>query len=794
MDVNRPDEGLPSRTNSLLQFENLEKHYENIFKTARTDPSDGFENKAASRPCRFKSSSQPENLNNFRDIDDDNDSSSLSSSCSSSSSDIISSDEMLSSSYSSKYDSLGCKLSIRSFRSVDSLTSLHQKQQEKDLMQCELSQSLSENVSKLEEPAAEVPSTPRGIYKTMECLSEIPDRVYRNEAAVAKDETKEDGNKERRSAENLSEDSGFGDHITKGEAEGHREAPVGVAADVVDGHIESQCGQEATGNDEQGTEAKFNSCCWQSDPNLLDTTYVIETECRGDVSCDQKSEENAMASRLNVVSTPNLYNTDEEYHYKGGGGAEFGEGYNDSASLSRIYSLKRINFTSESQLSRSSSKGSNVQIMTSFVNLTANGGNKGVHFCPVVSEVNWRESSDSGTDSESSDDGRAGRYGTRSEPCISAIKEESYEREVSASPPIDELVERLLSQSVTSKCPDNVDKIRGQRATRPDLIGPPPAHHGEVGGGGGGDDDDGDDGFGTHVNDVAIKSSDEVAVSSSRRVALAMSSDAVAGDGKEKSKSSVGKLGGFFQRFSLKRLSGRKSKSKQQKAAPPVVVGCVPKSAAATGDGEAANSRIVPLSEDGADEVVSSKPPLPPFAPARRRASGDGADPAPPRSGSAATHSGSCAEPQYSQQRGGDPNTPTMLRKTACIDPNTGVGLLETDIDSNVTLSTSNVNSTSSPSYKKSRSLLNLDNGRMSTKQLTPVDRAKTSSPHHNCNDYRAKSMEFLLDKENQAAIKVRKNSNLYSLRKSKFAYVGVFLTILTPKCSPGLKKLKNLN
>ncbi|KAL6954173.1 hypothetical protein U1Q18_047331 [Sarracenia purpurea var. burkii] len=123
--------GFPSRTSSLLQFENLEKHCETIFSKARSkccEYGSSFENKNA-RTWKMKSSSQPENLHQFNDddIDDDNDSSSLSSPCSSSSSEMLSSDEMLSSSYSSKYSSLPRKSSLRSFRSVDSLTSLQQK-------------------------------------------------------------------------------------------------------------------------------------------------------------------------------------------------------------------------------------------------------------------------------------------------------------------------------------------------------------------------------------------------------------------------------------------------------------------------------------------------------------------------------------------------------------------------------------------------------------------------------------------------------------------------------------------
>lgn len=727
-DSNHQD-GFPSRTSSLLQFENLEKHCETIFKSRKCEYGSSFENKNA-RTWKLKSNSQPENLHNFGDIDDDNDSSSLSSPCSSSSSDMLSSDEALSSSYSSKYSSLPRKSSIRSCRSVDSLTSLQQKREkELDLLRSmDLSQSLTDDLGRMEEneDAAE---PARGIYKTMECLSEIPPQ---------KDETKESETKVRRSTENLSEDSGFGDHVVRENsgAKKHR-------FDETQNDAEASEEPEVAKSDE--SEAKYSQC-WQSDPNLLDTTYVIEDETS---ECDGKQSEDsspaAMTSRLSVASTPNLYNTDEEYHYKG---SEPGSSLcNDSTvSLSRIYSLKRINFGSESKLS-TSSKGSNIQITTSFINLTNpnSGSNKGVHFCPVVSEVSWQESS---TDENSCSDSEDDREEYSEEELkmngysrIEPVQEESEERD--ETPPMDELVEKLLSQSAASaKRESDKEKLRQAQRARLDFITSPPTKRGSV----------------AHVMHTVVNNpSNQVTASTSHHSATLVNAmdnaNGGVGSSKEKSKtSSVGKLGGFFQRFSLKRLSGRKKSKKS--SAPPVVVGCVPKESTRF-DNEEPNSRIVPLSDDGdADQaVVSSKPPLPPSAPARRRPSGDGADPAPPRSLTP------LSAVEQSSQRGGDSNTTNMLRKTPYIDPNTGIGLLETDIDSNVTSSTSAVNTNNSPGNKKSRSLLNLDNGRMSIKQLTPDDRGKNTSPHHNCNDYRAKSMEFLLDKENQAAVKV---SRLY--------------------------------
>lgn len=797
----------------------------------------------------MKSSSQPENLHQFNDddIDDDNDSSSLSSPCSSSSSEMLSSDEMLSSSYSSKYSSLPRKSSLRSFRSVDSLTSLQQKREkEQDLLNSmDLSQSLTDDLARLEDQPEEIPVPARGIYKTMECLSEIP--TPQPDEVKTTEDTK---TVVRRSTENLSEDSGFGDHVVsvakKHEGEGggcgssssstsegsntvERENNRVEGADAetravdrpprCDGVDEEQREEEeeATEADRERNDAKFNQQCWQSDPNLLDCTYVIETETETTSPCSQQSEEcsSTMSSRLPVVSTPNLYNTDEEYHYKGTEDVVDGSLCNESTvSLSRIYSLKRINFGSEGKLSTTSSRGSNVQITTSFINLTNSnyGSNKGVHFCPVVSEVSWQESSGSDeeddeeeeisiSESDSRGDYSAGdeeeirrpRYSRR----VERIKEEeaattSEERDV--TPPIDELVSKLLLESVSKQARESdKEKLRqAQQRARLDFITSPPPKRGSIAHvmqhtttNAANNNNNVVNNYNRRPSTNQVYCGDEtstshhsnatVSASSAANSAIAMMDSSVAGanggiakeksSSKSSSSSSVSKIGGFLQRFSLKRLSGRK-KSKKSSSAPPVVVGCVPKDGYNGTYGDEPNSRIIPLSDDGEQDhgagaaggtMVSSKPPLPPSAPARRRPSADG-DPAPPRS---------AAVQQCSSQQlvrgGGDSNTPNMLRNTHAIDPNTGIGLLETDIDSNVTSSTSAVNrAANSPSgNKKSRSLLNLDNGRMSIKQLTPDDRAKPSSPHHTCNDYRAKSMEFLLDKENQAAVKVSLPSSI---------------------------------
>ncbi|KAL6954172.1 hypothetical protein U1Q18_047330 [Sarracenia purpurea var. burkii] len=277
----------------------------------------------------------------------------------------------------------------------------------------DLSQSLTDDLARLEDQPEEIPVPARGIYKTMECLSDIP--TPQPDEVKTTEDTK---TVVRRSTENLSEDSGFGDHVVsvakKHEGEGggcgssnsstsegsntvERENNRVEGADAetravdrpprCDGVDEEQREEEeeATEADRERNDAKFNQQCWQSDPNLLDCTYVIETETEDDVA-------------LQSANTPNLYNTDEEYHYKGTEDVVDGSLCNESTvSLSRIYSLKRINFGSEGKLSTTSSRGSNVQITTSFINLTNSnyGSNKGVHFCPVVSEVSWQESSGS---------------------------------------------------------------------------------------------------------------------------------------------------------------------------------------------------------------------------------------------------------------------------------------------------------------------------------------------------------------------------------------------------------------
>jgi hypothetical protein len=84
------------------------------------------------------------------------------------------------------------------------------------------------------------------------------------------------------------------------------------------------------------------------------------------------------------------------------------------------------------------------------------------------------------------------------------------------------------------------------------------------------------------------------------------------------------------------------------------------------------------------------------------------------------------------------------------IDP-APLGLLETDLDTDISTVRPHQNA-AAPSSKKARSLLNLGAAAMLLKP--PPGGSNTNRPLIPA-DSRARSMEFLLDKENQAAVQV---------------------------------------
>jgi hypothetical protein len=164
------------------------------------------------------------------------------------------------------------------------------------------------------------------------------------------------------------------------------------------------------------------------------------------------------------------------------------------------------------------------------------------------------------------------------------------------------------------------------------------------------------------------------------------------------------RIGGFFQRFSLRRFSGREKKRKDKKRELPPPVPRHPATPSTTNHDQ--DVQIIPLHPPPEEEVKAAKPPLPPQPPRVWRKRGE---------------LGAGAE---TEAGGGS----VMTSRGRAV-----LGLLETDIDS-----------PDQATNKKARSLLDLGET-----HLTPC------VPQEPPSDNRAKSMEFLLDKENQHAAQV---------------------------------------
>lgn len=490
-----------SRSSSLLQFETLERHCEH------SSSSDSLDAPRWNRRYADSPSSSEENLR-----------------------------------------SLGSFRSpLRSTRSFDSLVASGSDRQ---TLSGEFSQSLNDNSLTPEEESEPAPP-PRGIYRTVERL----DRVGNTASEPAK--------KTKRSSENLSEDSGFGEHIPAKSGE---------------------------------TRSKYNGGSWRSAPDLAsrrrDPAQLAASLLAFTIDDDEEAlvvpeTEFAMESKIPAASTPNLYDRDAE------DSGEFVSTFGDSTvSLSRALSFKK-NFETENMFG-AASKGSNIQITTSFISIGGASG-KAVSF----------------TEPE--------EVRQRAEEGDKAI---GLEGDPPASPP-----------TIT---------VAVQEANAPYA---------------------------------AVRSATEMEL-----------------------KPKQGRFGSFFQRFSLRRLSGKDKKRKEKKKESSVAA----PTEQATPPSREDLVRIIPL--HGPD--VPGKPPLPP----RRR------DPAPPPP--LVVSPPPVASPAPSAMSAGAP-----------------AGLLETDIDSETT---------SCNPGKKARSLLSL--GRPCPRPAPPP-----TDPQDN----RAKSMEFLLDKENHRQAEV---------------------------------------
>lgn len=648
-----------------MQFETLERNCEDVASSV------SFDSLEASR-WRFRSGSQDS-------LEDE--ASSLTSSCASSSDVTSSDDEALNRSFSSRSGSSSFRSSsgLRSYRSFDSLN-LYQNQEKVEsagsFLSGEFSQSLNNNSIAPEENREAVPA-PRGIYKTVECLSEVTNHGCGRGLKNSQSKLDSDGNKNeektpvkggQRSSENLSEDSGFGEHIPRGSSGNLTRSSNKVFPIAEDEYNSNSCssyysdisredkgGEEDTrlnitqslepepsvddrsrGWTRSDAEAKFNQSSWQSAPDLLAATQskpdlytapfvstsalvvnfvqraedelivIPEDKSLLDRDCNQN-----MTSRLPIVSTPNLYKATEDFLNEERNSLlrNFAE---STVSLGGHPKNLKNKTVSEGKLSTTSSRGSNIMITTSFINLTPGNSTKGVHFSPVVSEVSWQES-DGASEGSS--------HHEEKENEIDHVTEEERQPQ------------RSEHQSVS---------VAVQTPTAMELQ---PAPH--------------------HLPPTPPKNKH-------------------------------GRFGGFFQRFSFRRLSGKKSKDKKRPAVAVTALSAPPPHTTLSED-----VRIIPLHPPGAD-----KPPLP----TRRRDS-----------------------PRYGEEspRRGEEQSPGLSAMSTRHH-----GLLETDIDSDLT--------------KKTRSLLSLEDGMKPSPAHLPREEVARDA------ETRAKSMEFLLDKENQEAIKVR--------------------------------------
>lgn len=609
-DDNDDDVTVPmSRSSSLLQFETLERQCETVFKTsASSEPFAMHTYSSNNYHWRFSSS---DSLDDNRSTTD-------------------SSDDDLSHSYSSR--SLKSNNSgLKSYRSFDSLVASQSSQTDKN-QGLLLSQSLSNNALYVEPETTEPIPTPRGIYKTVECLTEMSCQHSNKSQETVRP---------KRSVENLSEDSGFGDHTTN-------VFPAGEFSSFSLFSVETDKEREA---DCQGDTDTMNET--EREENTTTQVKIEEVQVEGEdeskfsqswqsaAELESETEEQSevdhipnMTSRLPVHSTPNLHQCDDEFQP-----ASERLYYADSVSnLSKTYSLKRINFESESDIHASrhsvcSSKSNRVQITTSFINLSSSTGtnhnnNNKVQFSPVLSEVR-HNSSGSGLYSDTI----AKDYYSPS--CVDAMVKKLFDCE-----------EEEKEGHMDIKC-------------------------------------------------VNVDANEENSVDS--RPSLTMDYQRNLDRDDSKSPKHLSKFGEFFQRFSFKRLSGRSNHSKRKDD----------KKSAASKKPENSLSVNVSVERNGESTKIiplhpSSKPPLPPSS--RRR-----------------------PNPVYPQYQ---------VSSSMSAECNDHDGILETDLDSEITT-------------KKAQSLLNLDDDRK-PKSKHPTS---TLTPH---TDYRAKSMEFLLDKENQEAVKVR--------------------------------------
>ncbi|PSN41600.1 hypothetical protein C0J52_17605 [Blattella germanica] len=645
--------------------------------------------------------------------------------------------------------------------------------------------------------------------------------------------------KPQRSAENLSEDSGFGDHcIPAGVASSNITTRCNTVGTIVEDedscssyYSDSSAGSSSGGAASSETseqekhgdrkpaatatkkkvlklnrefefrerrgwdveEAKFNSSCWQSAPSLLlgeeekkrrkeerlgsfpvtESVYSRAQDCQhlssvpdilvlcqgeerlvaqsdalspvkesADENADKELNTCKMSSRFPILSTPNLIYSSQE---------EFLKHEQRHSSMTRV-PLKSFG-GSNSEVDHLVVKEQTSKSLTPLPTSGA-AASKGVHFCPVVSEVSWRDSysDDDDDEDEPQDDRDEDETDEEMEKALVALEKGE---DVGMSPKKQMLTLSKIQIGVPVG-PGSTERERVVMELSPVTPTSAESH-------------------------VVVKAADTSNSSTPAVHSVSMEkekepSESSRRDSSEGSKKSS-KFGGFFQRFSLRRLSGRvggssnASSKKQQKEEKKKGKKLEETSA------EYEDVTIIPLhppAEDNKpapDVVVSSKPPLPPLPP---RSIGNANKPTPAPRRRPDAHDSALPAPSVAAVSGlqlqGKQDTTTMSH----IDPTTTppppgkraagrrppLGLLETDLDTDISTVRPHQNG-AAPSSKKARSLLNL--GEMSTgclqqqqpvMLLQPPPGGSTNRPLTPA-DSRAKSMEFLLDKENQAAVQV---------------------------------------
>jgi hypothetical protein len=816
---------LSSRSSSLLQFECLEKHCEDVFRTSATsDPfhdSSPFAPPSPSMMSNFSFDSLESNRWIFSaspdSLDEEN---SDSDSAAMSSDECASSDDTLQhshSSWSSRGSFRSSNSRLRSFRSFDSLNMLQPPQHHNSF--AEMSQSLTNNSFLLHvHPATTADlSAPVVTVATRSPQPATKNGAIPEVASVMSNETScSDGGKEssvekkpQRSAENLSEDSGFGDHCVTSPSVCARGGGGTVGTIVEDEDSYSYYSDSSAGSSGGGVassetseqektaptatkkvlklnaefecrerrgwdveESKFNSSCWQSAPSLLlgeerkrrgilpvyrrdqqsrhlssvpgDLCLCLGAEEAGShrqhsdaiETADRLTNRHSMATRFPVSSTPNIMYSAQE---------EFIKNEQTHSYMVRVPLRSSSDSTNEVH--------SYLNDDQSAEGLTPHAAAcKGVHFCPVVSEVSWRDSYSDDDPQEDRDDEEMDRALCALEhgedvtlPMKQTLVLQKIQIGVPVGPGSTERERVVMELQQDGGSPVTPTACEGHVTTSSAAAAPTAVPVGVVsmetkqqrGGGGGGRE---------NSSESWRRDSD-----------LSVSSNA-------SSKKSGSKFGGFFQRFSLRRLSGRSNgTSKKQKEDKKKVEFEGGRNLGETQPGavcgvEYEDVTIIPLHppadelerKPAPDVVVSSKPPLPPLPP---RSVGNSSRPVPSPRRRPDAHDPACTASGLQQPRGRQDST-AMSR----IDP-APLGLLETDLDTDIS-TVRPLQNAAAPSSKKARSLLNLGAAAM---LLKPPPGGSTDRPLIPA-DSRAKSMEFLLDKENQAAVQV---GALYLLQRA---------------------------